>query len=153
MGGVQAPNMKRRWLSILPVFVVAGLISAAPTIVRWINEEPMIHALPARFQTEPFDIWRGPSGFTDFEVCMRVALSPEEVAAFIPKFFERSSVGVAVDPTQVRTSCEAPFWPAQFDTKTIAFEEGYPPDVSWGPDSGSGAVYERGQLYFWSYAW
>ena len=145
--------MKRRWPILLSVALIAGFAVAIPTVLRRLDREPMLDQLPPRYQTESVDIWRGPGGFTDFSMCMRVDLSPEEVTEFLPKFFDRSSIGVSVAPSQVETSCQAPFWPAQFETETIAFEEGYPPQLKWGPDSGSGAVYERGHLYFWSYSW
>lgn len=142
--------MRRHRLALICLALVAGLV-AAVTISRWLGSEPMIGQLPARYETEPFDIWREEGG-ADFRMCMRVALSPEEVAAFIPKFFDRTSVGVMVDTAKVQTWCDAPFWPSRFETKTIAFEADAPSTPDRLSMSGKGAVYERGQLHFWSYA-
>lgn len=108
--------------------------------------EPMRWRLPVRYLITPLDIHR--TGSLDYTMCMRAALSPEEMENFVSDAFSRAD-RVARPVSMDETKCPAAFWPRNFAEPTI----GYAADYAANPLEGSrGAVYQNGYLYFWSNA-
>lgn len=125
-----------RWL--LPLVSVSALGTCSLV-------EPMRWQLPLRHMFSPLDIHR--TGFGDFTMCMRVALSPEEAEQFVSKQFDPDDRIVRPVPME-QTMCPTAFWPKSFDTETTAYSvEQWPDGMIEGS---SGAVNENGYLYFWA---
>lgn len=125
-----------RWL--LPVLAVSALGTCSLV-------EPMRWRLPLRYLFSPLDIHR--TGFGDFTMCMRVALSPEEAEKFVSKMFVLDA-RIARPVPMEQTMCPAAFWPRSFATATTAYSvEHWPGGMIEGS---SGAVYQNGYVYFWS---
>jgi len=121
--------------------------AAAVSIVAVVlSIEPMRWNLPLRYMFKPLEIYR--RGAIDYTMCMRVELSRTEADNFIRRRFdpgERIARPVPID----QSLCPAPFWPKDFAKPTLGYEEHRRPN---GMVRGStGAVYDRGFIYFWSW--
>src|SRR5678815_2323761 len=117
-----------RWL--LPVFAT-GVLGTCSLV------EPMRWRLPLRYLFSPLDIHR--TGSSDFTMCMRVALAPEEADKFVSSMFEPSDRVVRTVPMD-QTMCPAPFWPESFTATTTAYSADYWPNGM--VEGSSGAVYQ-----------
>jgi hypothetical protein len=125
-----------RWL--LSVLAVAALGTCSLV-------EPMRWRLPLRFLFDPLDIHR--TGSIDYTMCMRAALTPEEADKFVRAMFEPDERAVRPVPMH-QTMCPASFWPDTFTANTTAYTVDYWPNGL--VEGSSGAVYQKGYLYFWS---
>jgi hypothetical protein len=124
--------------AIIPLGVVMTLLSI----------EPMRLRLPYRYLVQQFDIQR--TGFISFTMCMRVRLTPEEARSFVSRMFEPVSTIEGTEVDMFETQCDAPFWPAQFDVRAMAYEIDWRPGGHRMKVGTQGAVYQDGYLYFWS---
>jgi hypothetical protein len=106
--------------------------------------EPMRWRLPLRYMFTPLDIHR--SGFIDYTMCMRVALSPGEAERFVSGSFEEAD-RVARSVPMDKTRCPAAFWPRRFTEPTMAYAADDPSNPLQGA---RGAVYQDGYVYLWS---
>jgi len=103
--------------------------------------------LPIRFLVKPLDIYR--MGAFDYIMCMRVPLSRSEAASFVERQFEKDEIIRRSVPIEQGRLCPAKFWPGSFSSKTLAYSE-----TRWSNgmvEGSTGAVYENGSLYFWSW--
>jgi hypothetical protein len=140
-GAVKGAGVQRYW-RLLP----AGLAVASFATLALVD--PMRWSLPTRYLVQPFDIYR--EGFFDDLMCMRVELTPEEARDFVAKRFAPEQTAPVAVPGDAKL-CPAPFWPERFVEKTLGFDgrvrKGEMRDGGLGS---SGAVYQDGNLYFWS---
>lgn len=131
-------SFKRSWAFI-------GLATILTTAAA-LSIEPMRWSLPARYLFKPLDIYR--TGAFDYTMCLRVELSPEEADDFLGRQFDTRDLIVRPVPTD-QGLCPASFWPTTFRNQTRGYTE-----TRWSNgmiEGSTGAVYERGTLYFWSW--
>lgn len=121
-------------------------LAAILTTMAGLSIEPMRWSLPVRYLFKPFDIYR--IGVFDYAMCMRVELSPKEADDFVRRWFDAKDLIAHPVPTD-QGLCPASFWPKTFRNPTHGYKE-----TRWSNgmiEGSTGAVYEQGALYFWSW--
>jgi hypothetical protein len=133
-----ASSVRLGWIATAAVVIAATILSMV---------EPMRWSLPPRYLFKPLDIHR--TGFIDFTMCMRAELSVREARAFAEAHFEPRH-RIPREVSMEETNCRAAFWPTSFDALTLGYSQDRWPDGT--VEGTTGAVYEKGYLYFWSNA-
>lgn len=133
----QSRTGKARW-----VILLAAIGGAAGLCLI----EPMRLVLPIRFLFKPLEIYR--VGTFDYTMCMRVPLSRAEAASFVERQFRKEEALRRSVPIE-QGLCPAKFWPRSFSSSALAYSETRWPNGM--VEGSSGAVYEGGNFYFWSW--
>ena len=125
-----------------------GAIISLGVVMTMLFIEPMRLRLPYCYLVQQFDLQR--TGFIEFSMCMRVRLPPEEARSFVSRMFEPVSSIEGTEVDMFETQCDAPFWPAQFNVRTMAYEIDWTYQGHRMKAGTQGTVYQDGYLYFWS---